>query len=152
MFHTCSGCRSLIMLLGPTYLPQAGIPTWKQGSKADRFITLFHCEDEGQFMASVSGVTFQILLEFNTIIICTLHDTQKLYIMVQWLAFLYIYGMPQVQISAHRLAVIIISPYFLLCIQNPCDSRRKFIGNTGRLLEVGTTEYRHNTTMEEMWK
>jgi len=104
------------MLLGPTYLPQAGIPTWKQGSKADRFITLFHCEDECQFMASVSGVTFQIPLEFDTIIICTLHDTQKMYIMVQWLAFLYIYGMPQVQISAHRLAVIIISPYFLLCM------------------------------------
>jgi len=58
--------------------------------------------------------------------------------------------MPQVQISAHRLAVIIISPYFLLCIQNPCGSRRKCIGNSGRLLEVGTTKYRHNTTMGEM--
>jgi len=60
--------------------------------------------------------------------------------------------MPQVQISAHKLADIIIreSPYFLLCIQNPCDSRKKCIRNTGRLLEVGTIEYRHNTAMGEM--
>lgn len=151
MIHAHYGCWSLIMLLGPTYLPQVGIPTWKQGSKAHRFITLFHCEDECQFMASVSGVTFQILLEFNTIIIGTLYDTQKLHIMVQWLAFLYIYGMSHVRIWAHRLAVIIISPHFLLRIQNSCESRRKFIGNTVTLLEVGTTEYRHNTTMREIW-
>lgn len=128
------GCWPLIMLLGPTYLPQVGIPTWKQGSKADRFITLFHCEDECQFMASVSGVTFQIFLEFNKIIICTLHDTQKLYITVQWLVFLFIYGIPQVPISAHIPSDIIISSYFLLHIQNPCKSWRKCIGNTGRLL------------------
>jgi hypothetical protein len=56
------------LLLGPTYLPQTGIPTWKQGSKADRFITMLQCEDECQFMASISWVTFQIFLEFNQII------------------------------------------------------------------------------------
>jgi len=60
--------------------------------------------------------------------------------------------MPQVQISAHKLADIIIqvSPYFLLCKQNPCDSRKKCIGNTGRLPEVGITEYRRNIAMGEM--
>jgi hypothetical protein len=54
--------------------------------------------------------------------------------------------MPQIQISAHRLADIITSPYFLLRTQNPCDSRRQCIGNIGRLLEVGTTKYRCKTT------